>query len=315
MSSAMPRTRRRSSRSGNSGASSAAAGDSKSLAGTQDGIITYTPSGTLLLAASMYSTPASPRTLAISCGSITTDVVPRGRTARANSSTFSFELSMWQWPSMKPGRTILPETSWMSCPSYAPSPTTRPSTIATSASNTSPVKTDRTLPPFRTRSAASSPRATASMRLRTAAPFAAHSKRHDRLGRVQPVFCFVINDRLWTVDHVVRDLIPPVGRQTVHVDGVRPGKGHPAGIRNPVLVPAGDGQRLVGLPKQLLDAPALWVDDVRSFKGAVHVVDHLKRAAGEARVVLRVAENGLHQGVLRRVSERDIHPEAGHQRN
>ena len=52
--------------------------------GTHDGAITNTSSGSPSVAPSSHSTPSTPATLAISCGSQTTAVVPRGTTARAN---------------------------------------------------------------------------------------------------------------------------------------------------------------------------------------------------------------------------------------
>ena len=55
--------------------------------------------------------PSVPMTLAISWGSAMTVVVPWGRTARTNSLGATMALSRWMWASMKPGRTMLPETS------------------------------------------------------------------------------------------------------------------------------------------------------------------------------------------------------------
>src|SRR5438309_7796175 len=105
--------------------------------------------------------PSVPSTLAISWGSATTAVVPCARTARANSATIRLDHSMCMCPSMKPGTRYAPETSSRSPPSYRPSPTTWPSLTATSTSSHSFVNTERTLPPDSTRSAGSSPRATA----------------------------------------------------------------------------------------------------------------------------------------------------------
>ena len=78
-------------------------GDSKSLAGTHDGAITNTSSGSPSVAPSSQSTPATPATFAISCGSHTTAVVPRGTTARANWTGVSLADSRCTWASMKPG--------------------------------------------------------------------------------------------------------------------------------------------------------------------------------------------------------------------
>ena len=78
-------------------------GDSKPLAGTHDGAITYTVSGSPSVASSSQWTPSEPSTFATSCGSQTTAVVPCGSTARANSAGVSFEDSMCMCASMKPG--------------------------------------------------------------------------------------------------------------------------------------------------------------------------------------------------------------------
>src|SRR5512132_2511412 len=68
---------------------------------------------------------------------------------------------------MKPGTTYAPSASSVSTPSYAPSPAMTPSEIAMSTSSHSRVKTESTRPPRTTRSAGSSPRATASRRARS----------------------------------------------------------------------------------------------------------------------------------------------------
>jgi hypothetical protein len=52
----------------------------------------------------MYSTPAMPNTLAISCGSDTVATVPCTTAKRANSEGTSMELSMCTWASTKPGK-------------------------------------------------------------------------------------------------------------------------------------------------------------------------------------------------------------------
>src|SRR5919201_6713459 len=111
--------------------------------------------------------PSVPSTFAISCGSATTAVVPSGRTSRANSSTSSFDDSRCMCASTKPGTTYRPEASIVSRPSYSPRPATQPSATATSTSSHSRVKTDSTLPPWTTRSAGSSPRATGRRRARS----------------------------------------------------------------------------------------------------------------------------------------------------
>ena len=55
-------------------------GDSSALAGTHDGAIAKTRSGEPSAASSSHSAPSAPSTLAISCGSQTTAVVPRATT-------------------------------------------------------------------------------------------------------------------------------------------------------------------------------------------------------------------------------------------
>ena len=64
------------------------------VAGTQEEAITNIASGEPFAQSSMKRIPSRPRTLAISCGSVTTVVVPRGTTARANSRGVTIALSM-----------------------------------------------------------------------------------------------------------------------------------------------------------------------------------------------------------------------------
>ena len=78
-------------------------GVSNGLAGTHDGAITNTSSGTPSQASSSQCTPSVPSTFAISCGSQTIAVVPCAITSRANSATVSFDDSMCMWASMNPG--------------------------------------------------------------------------------------------------------------------------------------------------------------------------------------------------------------------
>ena len=92
-------------------------GDSKRLAGTHDGAITKTASGSPSLASSIQCTPSEPSTLAISCGSQTTAVVPCGSTARANSAGVSLDDSMCMCASMNPGTRWRPRPSMRSPPS------------------------------------------------------------------------------------------------------------------------------------------------------------------------------------------------------
>src|SRR5919106_2938720 len=66
---------------------------------------------------------------------------------------------------------------------------------------------------------------------------AAHRQRHQRLSGVQPVLGFLEHDRLRAVDHLVGDLVAPVGGQAVHVDRSVGGDFHSARIADPVPVP------------------------------------------------------------------------------
>src|SRR3972149_2903047 len=77
---------------------------SNCVAGTHDDAITNRFKGMSRLDLIKYFIPLRPDTLAISCGSQITDVVPRGRTALAYSGTESIELSIWTWASIKPGK-------------------------------------------------------------------------------------------------------------------------------------------------------------------------------------------------------------------
>ena len=52
---------------------------------------------------SMYRMPSSPWTLAISCGSATTLVVPCGSTSPAKRAGLTMLDSIWMWASMRPG--------------------------------------------------------------------------------------------------------------------------------------------------------------------------------------------------------------------
>src|SRR5215208_679406 len=165
--SARPITRRRRRRPSRSPGENGRRGDSNCEAGTLEEAMKKTSSGRPPQMSSSQCTPSVPSTFAISCGSTTTVVVPSGSTSRANSSTSSFVVSRCMCASTKPGTTKRPEASSSSAPSYSPSPATWPSTIATSASSHSRVKTEKTRPPRRTRSAGSSPRATASRRERS----------------------------------------------------------------------------------------------------------------------------------------------------
>ena len=65
-----------------------------------------TSSGRSPQTSSSQCTPSVPSTLAISCGSATTVVVPSGSTSRANSSTSSFDDSRCMCASTKPGHDV-----------------------------------------------------------------------------------------------------------------------------------------------------------------------------------------------------------------
>ena len=145
-------------------------GDSNALAGTQDGAITYTVSGSPSEASSIQCTPSEPSTLATSCGSQTIAVVPCGSTARANCAGVSLEDSTCMCASMNPGTSHLPRASIRSPPSKDPMPATIPSAIATSPGTHSRVCARNTCAPSITVSGGSSPRATAIRRAR-ARPF------------------------------------------------------------------------------------------------------------------------------------------------
>ncbi len=54
------------------------------VAGTHEEAMSLTASGSPRAASTMKRMPGSPATLAISCGSLTTQVTPRGSTAAAN---------------------------------------------------------------------------------------------------------------------------------------------------------------------------------------------------------------------------------------
>ena len=165
--SARPSTLRRRSRPSRSPVVSARRGDSNRDAGTHDGAMKNTSSGRSAQASASQCTPSVPSTFAISWGSATTDVVPNGSTSLANSSTSSIDDSRCRCASIRPGTTYRPPASSVSRPRYSPTPAIQPSHTATSASSHSRVYTDSTRPPCTTRSAGSSPRATASRRVRS----------------------------------------------------------------------------------------------------------------------------------------------------
>ena len=91
-------------------------GDSKCDAGTHEDAITNTSSGSPSVARRYQRIPSTPATLASSCGSLTTAVVPRGTTARANCAGVSLADSRCTWASMNPGTSHFPRPSIRSPP-------------------------------------------------------------------------------------------------------------------------------------------------------------------------------------------------------
>lgn len=118
-------------------------------AGTQDGIIILTSSGVPAASAIMKSTPSMPHTLAISCGSATTVVVPQGTTASAKREGISWLLSIWTCASMKPGSAKSPPQSSPS-PRFSPTAAIRPFLKAMSALPMPPARTSSARQFFRT---------------------------------------------------------------------------------------------------------------------------------------------------------------------
>src|ERR1039457_3121910 len=47
-----------------------------------------------------------------------------------------------------------------------------------------------------------------------------HQFQHDRLLSVQPVLCLLEDERAWRIDHLVRDLIASMRRETVQENGI-----------------------------------------------------------------------------------------------
>jgi hypothetical protein len=100
-----------------SASSSGPRGDSYGLAGTHEGAITKTFSGTFSAASRSQCTPCAPTTFASSCGSQTIVVVPRASTISAKRSSVSSDDSMCTCESTKPGTSMLPFASTVSRPS------------------------------------------------------------------------------------------------------------------------------------------------------------------------------------------------------
>ena len=117
-----------------SGTPISAPGLSNGDAGTQLDAHTPNVNGRRVAASASAATPGTPNTLATSCGSAATAVVPWGRTARTNSSIQSLVDSRCMWLSTKPGVSAAPPTSTTSRASRGPQPATTPSAIARSVS-------------------------------------------------------------------------------------------------------------------------------------------------------------------------------------
>ena len=138
-------------------------------------------SGARSASRSMKRMPWRPRTLPISCGSVTTVVTPRGTTARANSAGGTMELSIWTWASIRPGATKRPSRSITRSALRGPlgplqlgpsqpgssHPTTIPAATAMSAEWISPDMTLTRRALRNSRSTGSSPRAAARARGRS----------------------------------------------------------------------------------------------------------------------------------------------------
>ena len=89
--------------------------------------------------------PSSPWTLAISWGSATTLVVPRGRTSPAKRAGLTMLDSIWIWASMRPGSRYAPCASMVLTASVRAKPRILPPPTLTSVSRISPVSTSTSL--------------------------------------------------------------------------------------------------------------------------------------------------------------------------
>ena len=78
-------------------------GLSNEVAGTHEGIPQKNFKGAFSPLFTINSTPSTPKTLAISCGSATTPTVPFGITNLENSTGINMELSTWTCASINPG--------------------------------------------------------------------------------------------------------------------------------------------------------------------------------------------------------------------
>ena len=144
-----------------SAAENAAPALSKGDAGTHDDAATPKVNGIFSAASTSARIPSRPATLAISCGSAATAVVPFGNTALTYSSTQSFDDSKCMCASTKPATKDAPSTLMISWASRSPHPTTTPSAMARSVVTHSRVVGESTRPPFNKISAGTSPRAAA----------------------------------------------------------------------------------------------------------------------------------------------------------
>ena len=142
----------------------AAPADANGDSGTHDDAATPKVNGKCSAASMSARIPSMPATLAISCGSAATAVVPHGNTALTYSLTHIFDDSKCICASTKPGTKAAPSTSMTSSASRCPHPAITPSAIARSVVTHSLVAGDNTRPPLSKISAGSSPRATARAR-------------------------------------------------------------------------------------------------------------------------------------------------------
>ena len=121
-------------------ASSVAPAVSNAVAGTHDGQPNAKVNGESAASSSMKRMPSSPRTFAISCGSLTLATVPCRMATRANSHGGSMLLSTWTCASTNPG-TRTPGASSISA---GPMRAMRPSRTTTVAGRTVSATTSAT---------------------------------------------------------------------------------------------------------------------------------------------------------------------------
>ena len=99
----------------------------------------------------------------------------------------------------------------------------------------------------------------------------------------------------------------------MHVDRAVPRAGHHCFIADPVAVLLGHLHRFLGLAEQRFHAPALRVHDVGVREGIFHVVDDRELSPRARGIVARDLHGFVHERVLGRVCERDVHAETRHQ--